>query len=142
MKRIARLALALGSLTLAACCDSEATVQVHVVDGETGDGISQPLITIDGTTATCNQVYASPAPTDDGGTVISPPDMMVGPPPTNHFCDTFTASVDPGGKTVHVSASGYFGTDVQIDAGDEGGGLKCPSPKDVEITVALYKRPH
>jgi hypothetical protein len=148
MNRFLRLFAAVGALGLGGCCgDTEATLQVHVVDGENGAQIQHPVIVVDGNTAFCTdtEFQSAPEPTDDGGTVVPPPpgaDGGVPPPPSTHFCDTWMANVDPGEKTVKVSAAGYFATEVQEDFGSEGGSFSCPSPRDVEITVALYKKPN
>jgi hypothetical protein len=151
MNRFLRTATVLPILSLAlalsACCgDTTATVQVHVVDGENGAEIAMPQVLVDGDQATCGDNHffqSAPVPTDDGGTVVGPPtsDFGVGPPPSTHFCATWIANVDPGTKIVKVTASGYFGTETQIDTGSEGGAMSCPSPRDVEVTVAIYRKP-
>ena len=146
--RVFATSLSLASaLGLSACCgDTEATVQVHVVDGENGAEIAQPTVDVDGTIATCADTgfLSAPEPTDDGGTIVPPPtsDFGVPPPPSTHFCANWIATVDPGAKTVKVTAPSYFGNEVQIDTGSEGGSFSCPSPTDVEITVALYRKPN
>jgi hypothetical protein len=146
MNRLLRTATVLSALGLSACCgDTEATVQVHVVDGENGAEIAMPQVIVDGNQASCGDTrfQSAPVPTDDGGTVVGPPpgDFGVGPPPSTHFCATWIANVDPGTKIVKVTASGYFGTETQIDTGSEGGAMSCASPRDVEVTVAIYRKP-
>jgi len=127
MKDALRLAALLSSLGLGACCgDTQATLLVHAVDGENGATLADPNVSVDGETLLCGDTSfrSLPQPTDDGGTIVPPPGSDLGtvpPPNSQHFCETWEASVDPGTRTVHLSAQGYFTTDVQVDLGSEGG---------------------
>ena len=153
-------AAVLGSLlgaALGGCCgDTSASLRVHVVDGENGTAVGMPVIIADGEQLRCEEsssslALQSPEPESpfanddggvgDGGVTVPPPDMRVGPPPTQRWCPTWVGQIEAGMHTVRISASGYFTTEVQVDMGSEGGGMSCPDPDDAEITVALYRRP-
>jgi hypothetical protein len=155
--RSSLLATALGAALTGCCGDTSGSLRVHVVDGENGAAIGMPVIIADGEQLRCEESsssfeLASPEPDsphanddggtgDDGGVTIPPPDMRVGPPPTQRWCPTWVGDIEAGMHTVRISASGYFTTEVQVDMGSEGGSMSCPDPDDAEITVALYRRP-
>jgi len=140
-------------VAMAACCDNDARLTVHVVDGETGYVLAMPTITAGGETLFCNDdsfgYYAEPVPTpgvdiDGGGVVVPAPggsDMGVRPPPQSQWCQTYVASLEPGSHTVKATAPGYFPTSVQVDMGEAGDSVSCGDAKDIETTIALYRRP-
>lgn len=146
------LASALGA-GLSGCCGfNDALLEVHVVDGETGYVLATPSISADGETLFCNDgsfgflADRAPAPAalSDGGTVVPPPgalDMGLRPPPVTRWCQTYSVSLEAGFHTVKVSETGYFTSTVQVDMGSGGDSFSCPAPKDVETTIALYRRP-
>ena len=136
---------------LAGCCpNNDALLSVHIVDGETGYVLATPTISADGETLSCNDgtlgFFAEPVPSPnavgDGGTVVPPPgiDMGVRPPPVTKFCQTYAVSLEAGFHTVKASASGYFTSTVQVDMGTGGDSFSCPAPRDVETTIALYRK--
>lgn len=145
--QLPRVALSFAAaIGLAGCCgDTSAQLLVHVVDGENGALVAQPTVEVEGDELLCSdgRPFDVPVPTDDAGTIPPPggTDLGVGPPPTRHWCETWSGSFDAGLRVVTVRATGYLPTEAQVDLGSGGSSLGCPDPRDAEVTIALYRRP-